>query len=80
MTTDLARHIQETPLVDTRDPGAARNPQRIGGGDRRRCPGRAPAMAIATRIMRDNQYACFDVEGTRANVRGTAGAPAAARG
>ena len=26
------------------------------------------AMQIATRIMRDNQYACFDVEGTRANI------------
>ena len=29
-------------------------------------------MAIATRIMRDNQYACFDVEGTRANIRSAA--------
>ena len=28
----------------------------------------AQAMQIATRIMRDNQYACFDVEGTRANI------------
>ena len=30
------------------------------------------AMQIATRIMRDNQYACFDVEGTRANIRAAA--------
>jgi hypothetical protein len=30
------------------------------------------AMAIATRIMRDNQYACFDIEGTRANIRSAA--------
>ena len=37
-------------------------------------------MAIATRIMRDNQYACFDVEGTRANIRGAASARAAGRG
>jgi uncharacterized protein len=29
----------------------------------------AQAMGIATRIMRDNQYACFDVEGTRASIR-----------
>ena len=27
------------------------------------------AMAIATRIMRNNQFSCFDVEGTRANIR-----------
>ena len=27
------------------------------------------AMAVATHIMRDNQFACFDVEGTRANIR-----------
>jgi len=27
------------------------------------------AMQIATRIMRDNQFACFDVDGTRANIR-----------
>ncbi len=27
------------------------------------------AMDIATRIMRANQYACFDVPGTRANIR-----------
>ncbi len=26
------------------------------------------AMAFATQIMRTNQYACFDVEGTRANI------------
>ena len=31
------------------------------------------AMAIATRIMRANQYACFDVPGTRANIRAAAG-------
>ena len=38
-------------------------------------------MAIATRIMRDNQYACFDVEGTRANIGSAAtSARAAARG
>jgi predicted TIM-barrel fold metal-dependent hydrolase len=30
------------------------------------------AMAVATRIMRDNQYACFDIEGARANIRGAA--------
>ena len=30
------------------------------------------AMAIATRIMRANQYACFDVAGTRANIRAAA--------
>ena len=30
------------------------------------------AIQIATRIMRDNQYACFDVEGTRANIRAAA--------
>ncbi len=30
------------------------------------------AMAIASRIMRDNQYACFDVDGTRANIRSAA--------
>ena len=38
------------------------------------------AMAVATRIMRDNQYACFDVEGTRNNIRGAASARAAGRG
>lgn len=27
------------------------------------------AMAFATRIMHTNQYACFDVEGTRANIQ-----------
>jgi uncharacterized protein len=27
------------------------------------------AIAVATRLMRDNQYACFDVEGTRAAIR-----------
>ena len=32
----------------------------------------AQAMQIATRIMRDNQYACFDVEGTRANIHAAA--------
>ncbi|MCE2394085.1 amidohydrolase family protein [Candidatus Poribacteria bacterium] len=32
----------------------------------------AQAMQIATRIMRDNQYGCFDVEGTRANIRDAA--------
>jgi hypothetical protein len=32
----------------------------------------AQAMQIATRIMRDNQYACFDVEGTRTNIRAAA--------
>ena len=26
------------------------------------------AMQIATRLMRDNQFACFDVDGTRANI------------
>jgi hypothetical protein len=30
------------------------------------------AMRIATRIMRDNQYACFDVEGARANIQAAA--------
>ena len=30
------------------------------------------AMAIATRIMRASQYACFDVAGTRANIRAVA--------
>ena len=30
------------------------------------------AMDVATRIMRDNQYACFDIEGTRANIRAAA--------
>ena len=29
------------------------------------------AMAIATRIMRNNQFSCFDVEGTRKNIRKT---------
>ena len=29
------------------------------------------AMAIATRIMRSNQFSCFDVEGTRKNIRKT---------
>ena len=29
-------------------------------------------MQIATRIMRDNQYACFNIEGTRANIRAAA--------
>ena len=37
-------------------------------------------LAIATRIMRDNQYACFDLEGTRANIRSAASARAPARG
>jgi hypothetical protein len=27
------------------------------------------ATAIARRLMRDNQYACFDIEGTRAAIR-----------
>jgi hypothetical protein len=27
------------------------------------------AIAIARRVMRDNQYACFDIEGTRATIR-----------
>ena len=30
------------------------------------------AMAIATRIMRDNQFDCFDVSGTQANIRAAA--------
>ena len=30
------------------------------------------AMQFATRLMRDNQFACFDVEGTRANIRAAA--------
>ena len=30
------------------------------------------AMRIATQIMRDNQFACFDVGGTRANIRAAA--------
>ncbi len=30
------------------------------------------AMQIATHLMRDNQFACFDVEGTRANIRAAA--------
>ncbi len=30
------------------------------------------AMAIATRIMRDNQFDCFDVGGTRANIQAAA--------
>ena len=30
------------------------------------------AMQIATRLMRDNQFACFDVEGTRANIHAAA--------
>jgi hypothetical protein len=32
------------------------------------------AMDVATRIMRDNQYACFDIDGTRANIRAAASA------
>ena len=32
------------------------------------------AMDVATRIMRKNQYSCFDVHGTRANIRAAAGA------
>ncbi len=32
------------------------------------------AMDVATRIMRKNQYACFDIQGTRANIRAAAGA------
>ena len=30
------------------------------------------AMHVASRIMRDNQYDCFDMEGTRANIRSAA--------
>ena len=30
------------------------------------------AMDVATRIMRDNQYACFDIDGTRTNIRAAA--------
>lgn len=30
------------------------------------------AMQIATRLMRDNQFGCFDVEGTRANIHAAA--------
>ena len=30
------------------------------------------AMDVATRIMRDNQYACFDIDETRANIRAAA--------
>jgi hypothetical protein len=30
------------------------------------------AMQIATRIMQDNQFACFDVDGTRASIRAAA--------
>jgi hypothetical protein len=26
-------------------------------------------MGVASRLMRENQYACFDLEGTRANIR-----------
>ncbi len=32
------------------------------------------AMEVATRIMRKNQYACFDIRGTRANILAAAGA------
>ena len=32
----------------------------------------AQAMTVATRLMRDNQYACFEVEQTRANIRNAA--------
>ena len=32
------------------------------------------AMQVASRIMRDNQYECFDLEGTRANIRSAAAA------
>ena len=125
MSTDLARHIQETPLVDTHE-HLKREPEWLQdgpdilqdlhavpinklfafGGDTS-WPGAAlayalqarrgirsaleaemadgtlderQAMAIATRIMRDNQYACFDVEGTRNNIRGAASARAAGRG
>ena len=31
------------------------------------------AIDVATRIMRNNQYACFDIPGTRANIREAAG-------
>ena len=31
------------------------------------------AINVATRIMRANQYACFDIPGTRANIRAAAG-------
>jgi hypothetical protein len=27
------------------------------------------AITIARRLMRENQYACFDIEGTRAAIR-----------
>jgi hypothetical protein len=30
------------------------------------------AIAVAHRVMRENQYACFDIEGTRAAVCGAA--------
>ena len=30
------------------------------------------AMQVASRIMRDNQYDCFDMDGTRANIRSAA--------
>ena len=30
------------------------------------------AMQFATRLMRDNQFACFDIDGTRANIRAAA--------
>ncbi|MBZ0290438.1 MAG: hypothetical protein K8I30_22625, partial [Anaerolineae bacterium] len=29
----------------------------------------AEAIRVATRLMRENQAACFDLEGTRANIR-----------
>lgn len=33
---------------------------------------REPAMGIASRIMRDDQYDCFDLAGTRASIRSAA--------
>ena len=128
LTTDLARHIEETPLVDTHEhlrqesewlddgpdilqdlfgnyvaadrfmhavpvnklfafggdtswPTAAlAYAQQARRGIRRALAAEVAAgdlterqaMAIATRIMRANQYACFDVVGTRANIRAAA--------
>jgi hypothetical protein len=32
-------------------------------------------MAIARRVLQDNQYACFDIEGTRAAIRARLATP-----
>ena len=81
MPTDLAQHIQETPLVDTQWPTSAMAyaiqarteitrtlESEIADGymtEKR-------AMSIADRIMRDNQFDCFDIAGTRSNIRAAA--------